>query len=62
MELQPEFIYAAIILPALFALSLIGEGIHKQMRHESGIVSLSMGIIFLAVIAGAFFALVLNKV
>lgn len=52
---QPEFIYVALILPSLFALTLIAEGVHKIFRQESGWVSLTLGVVFIILIIGVFF-------
>ena len=60
MIAQPEILYATLILPSLFAVTLIGEGVNKITKHESGTVSLLVGSIFLAIIVGAYF-LVLRK-
>lgn len=57
MSTQPEFIYVSLILPSLFALSLMGEGVHKAVNHESYWVPLFLGTTFLVVIVGAFFML-----
>jgi hypothetical protein len=47
--------YVALVLPALFAITLIIEGIHKIFKEESGIVALILGIFFLGVSIGAYF-------
>lgn len=52
---DPEFIYIALILPSLFALTLILEGVHKLLRQESGLVSLVLGLLFLFIILGTYF-------
>ncbi|MBI4999273.1 hypothetical protein HZB97_00695 [Candidatus Gottesmanbacteria bacterium] len=52
---QPEFLYVALILPSLFALTLIVEGLHKLLQRESGWTSLAFGIIFLLIILGTYF-------
>lgn len=52
---DPEFLYLALILPSLFALTLIAEGVSKILRKESGWVSLFLGITFLAVIIVSYF-------
>ncbi len=51
---SPQFIFVALVLPSLFALSFIFEGIHKLMRQEPPWVPLITGFIFLAVILGAY--------
>lgn len=52
---QPEFIYVALVLPSLFAVTLIIEGLHKLLRRESGWVSLALGLSFLGMIFGTYF-------
>ena len=52
---QPEFLYLALILPSLFALTLIAEGVQKILRKESGWVSILLGIGFLAIIVVSYF-------
>ena len=54
---QPEFLYLALILPSLFALTLIAEGVQKILRKESGWVSILLGIGFLAIIVVSYFLL-----
>lgn len=51
----PEFLYIALVLPSLFALTLIVEGLHKLLRQESGWTSLGFGIVFLLIILGTYF-------
>ena len=52
---EPEFLYIALILPSLFALTLIVEGLHKLLQKESGWASLGFGIAFLLIILGTYF-------
>ncbi len=53
---DPAFIYLTLILPSLFSLTLIAEGIHKTMQKESGWFSLVFGFFFLlAVVIFAYF-------
>ncbi|MFH0864366.1 MAG: hypothetical protein V1858_04765 [Candidatus Gottesmanbacteria bacterium] len=51
----PEFLYIALVLPSLFALTLILEGLNKLLKNESGWTSLAFGIIFLLIIFGVYF-------
>ncbi len=51
----PEFLYVALVLPSLFALTLIVEGLHKLLRQESGWASLFFGFVFLLIILGTYF-------
>lgn len=52
---DPAFLYLALILPSLFSLTLIAEGIHKILQKQSGWVSLTLGIFFLLTVIGAYF-------
>lgn len=51
----PEFLYIALILPSLFALTLIAEGVHKIMQRQAGWISITLGIFFLASVVAAYF-------
>lgn len=54
MANQPEFLYAAFILPALFSLTLILEGLGKIKRQESGMLQLVSGSVFLLIMVNIF--------
>ena len=54
---EPEFLYLALILPSLFGLTLIAEGIQKVLKKESGWISILLGIGFLAIIIVSYFLL-----
>ncbi|MBU1931379.1 hypothetical protein KJ965_01585 [Patescibacteria group bacterium] len=52
---EPQFLYMVLILPSLFGLTLIGEGLNKILKSEmAGIVSIIFGIIFIAVVIFAY--------
>ncbi len=52
---DPQFLYMILILPGLFGLTLVGEGISKLLHEESGgWISVIFGIIFIAVVVFAF--------
>jgi hypothetical protein len=61
MVLQPEFIYAAFVLPALFSLTLIIEGFGKMQRQEPGVIQLATGFIFLVIMVCIFIFFLLQK-
>jgi uncharacterized membrane protein YphA (DoxX/SURF4 family) len=46
-----------LILPALFSLVFIAEGVHKIMEDEPPWVPFSLGFVFLGVIITAYFLL-----
>jgi O-antigen/teichoic acid export membrane protein len=53
---DPQFLYMVLVLPALFGLTLLGEGINKIIHEEwNGIISVVFGIMFIGVVLFAFF-------
>lgn len=53
---DPQFLYMILVLPSLFGLTLVGDGLNKVMHEESGgIISIIFGIIFIGVVVFAFF-------
>ncbi|MFN4212595.1 MAG: hypothetical protein ACK4FL_01360 [Microgenomates group bacterium] len=42
-----EIIYLGFLLPGLFSLTLVAEGIYKISRHEEGFFTFALGILFL---------------
>jgi len=52
----PQFIYLVLILPGLFGLTLIGDGVYKMIHEEQGgLISLTFGFIFLAMVIVVYF-------
>jgi hypothetical protein len=52
---DPQFLYMILILPSLFGLTLIGDGINKVVHEESGgIISVVFGLIFIGVVIAAY--------
>lgn len=52
---DPQFLYMILILPSLFGLTLIGEGLHKIINEEwSGLVSVVFGLAFVGVVIFAY--------
>ncbi|KKR29779.1 hypothetical protein A2715_00855 [Candidatus Woesebacteria bacterium RIFCSPHIGHO2_01_FULL_39_32] len=52
---DPQFLYMILVLPSLFGLTLVGDGLNKIMHEESGgIISIVFGIIFIAVVIFAY--------
>lgn len=48
---DPQFLYMILILPALFGLTLIGEGLNKVLKEEvQGWISLVFGFLFIGVV------------
>lgn len=55
---SPHFIYMVLILPSLFGLTLIGEGVTKMMKSQwTGLISVIAGSGFIGVIVLAYFLL-----
>lgn len=42
-----EIIYLGFLLPGLFSLTLVAEGIYKIYKHEEGFFTFALGILFL---------------
>ncbi|MFI5241340.1 MAG: hypothetical protein ACHQUA_02795 [Microgenomates group bacterium] len=53
---DPQFLYMILVLPTLFGLTLLGEGINKVVHEEwNGIISIVFGFMFIAVVIFAYF-------
>ena len=53
---DPQFLYMILVLPSLFGLTLMGEGIYKCVHEEwSGLISVFFGLLFIAMVVFAFF-------
>lgn len=58
---DPQFLYMVLILPTLFGLTLIGEGLHKVLKGElAGWLSLVFGFLFIGVVAFAYWFFSVN--
>lgn len=52
---DPQFLYMILVLPSLFGLTLMGEGIYKCVHEEwSGIISIVFGMLFIAMVIFAY--------
>lgn len=52
---DPQFLYMILILPSLFGLTLIGEGLNKVVHEEwSGLISIVFGLAFIGMVVFAF--------
>jgi len=48
---EPQFIYMILVLPTLFGLTLVGEGLNKVLKDEkAGWISIVFGILFILVV------------
>ena len=53
---DPQVMFIALVLPGLFAMTLIGDGLNKMAHYQSGgTVSMVIGIVFIALIVVAYF-------
>lgn len=52
---DPQFLYMILVLPSLFGLTLMGEGMYKCVHEEwSGIISIFFGMLFIAMVVFAY--------
>lgn len=52
---DPQFLYMILVLPSLFGLTLLGEGLNKVIHEEwNGVVSILFGLMFIGVVVFAF--------
>jgi hypothetical protein len=55
---NPTFLLMIFILPSLFGLTLIGEGVNKIMNYDNhGWITISVGSLFVIIIIIAYFVL-----
>lgn len=53
---DPQFLYMILVLPSLFGLTLLGEGIYKCAHEEwSGLISIFFGLLFIGMVVFAYF-------
>ena len=53
---DPQVLYMILIVPSLFGLTLIGEGINKIFHDETnGITSIVFGLLFIGLVVFAYF-------
>lgn len=52
---DPQFLYMILVLPSLFGLTLVGDGLNKMMHEESGgFISILFGVIFIGIVVFAY--------
>jgi hypothetical protein len=52
---DPQFLYMVLVLPSLFGLTLIGDGVNKIAHEESGgVVSVIFGVLFIGSVVFAY--------
>lgn len=55
---DPQFLYMVLVLPSLFGLTLVGEGVYKLTQERSvGWFNILMGVGFMVVVVVAFFVM-----
>lgn len=53
---DPQFLYMILVIPSLFGLTLLGDGINKIVHSESsGYLNIIFGFVFLGVVVFAYF-------
>ena len=53
---DPQFLYMILVLPSLFGLTLLGEGLNKVIHEEyGGIISIIFGFIFIGAVIFVYF-------
>jgi hypothetical protein len=53
---DPQFLYMILVLPSLFGLTLVGDGLNKVIHEEySGVISIVFGFLFIGVVIFAYF-------
>lgn len=57
MNTDSQLLYVMLVLPTLFGLTLVGEGVYKMVHYQPGWVSVLLGTIFLVVVAFGYFYL-----
>ena len=55
MAKDPQFLYMLLVLPSLFGLTLVGEGLNKVLKSERmGWASIIFGTLFILVVLFTF--------
>lgn len=53
---DPQVLYVILIVPCLFGLTLVGEGVAKLVRDEgNGVISVIFGLLFISIVVFAYF-------
>ncbi|MBU0997975.1 hypothetical protein KJ570_00300 [Patescibacteria group bacterium] len=53
---DPQFYYIFLVLPSIFGITLIGEGIYKVSKEKwNGLVNIVLGLIFIAFVIVSYF-------
>lgn len=55
MANDPQILYMILVVPCLFGLTLVGEGINKLVHEESnGVISVIFGFLFIGLVIFAY--------
>jgi len=53
---DPQFFYMILVLPSLFGLTLVGDGLNKVVHEEyNGVLSIVFGFLFIGMVIFAYF-------
>lgn len=53
---DPQFLYMVLVLPSLFGLTLVGDGLNKVIHEEQrGVISIIFGFMFIGIVVFAYF-------
>jgi len=53
---DPQFLYMILVLPSLFGLTLVGDGLNKVVHEEwGGLVNIIFGLLFIGAVVFAYF-------
>ncbi len=55
-----EIIYIGFLLPAIFSMTLVAEGIYKIHKHEEGLFTFLIGVVFI-ISLGIFYILLFPR-
>ncbi|MCX7928729.1 MAG: hypothetical protein N2558_03535 [Patescibacteria group bacterium] len=52
---DPQFLYMILVLPSMFGLTLVGDGLNKIAHQEAGgVISVVFGILFIGAVVFAY--------
>ncbi|MCS7092664.1 MAG: hypothetical protein NZM26_04915 [Patescibacteria group bacterium] len=52
---DPQFLYMILVLPSMFGLTLVGDGLNKVAHQEAGgVISIVFGILFIGAVVFAY--------
>lgn len=48
--MDSKIIYLLSVLPIIFGMTLIGDGVHKIVKDEGGWISIIFGVLFIGIV------------